>query len=167
MGYGRRLGLSHENAQDVLQETMVTLMRLLPDFIYDPHKGLFRNFLLTIVHRKALARLRRIRRESEVPFATPHELPEQEGRDQDEIRDEEIERWRESLMEEALRRLKDGAGVDKRTVDVFFRYVVDRNSAAAVALEFGLRENAVYQIKNRLLRRLQADVANLMSNSGS
>jgi len=26
----------------------------LPEFCYDPQKGLFRNFLLTIVHRKSL-----------------------------------------------------------------------------------------------------------------
>jgi DNA-directed RNA polymerase specialized sigma24 family protein len=39
--YARKLGLDETQAQDVLQETMVALMRILPEFAYDRNKGSF------------------------------------------------------------------------------------------------------------------------------
>ena len=45
--------------------------------------------------------------------------------------------------------------------------VVERQPVADVARKFGMKENAVYQIRNRLLRRVQAEIAVLMKNSGT
>jgi DNA-directed RNA polymerase specialized sigma24 family protein len=39
LGYARKLGLDDVSSQDVLQETMVALMRVLPGFQYDPRRG--------------------------------------------------------------------------------------------------------------------------------
>lgn len=166
--YARKLGLNETQAQDVLQETMVTLMRILPAFIYDRNKGRFRNFLLTIVHRKSLAVHRRVRRATEVPweemtgsestapFAADHVLGS-----------EALDRWREALCEEAILRLREDTSLAANTFAVFEAYVLERQPVAAVAAEFGLKENAIYQIKNRLLRRLQSEVARLMKSGGS
>ena len=76
-----------------------------------------------------------------------------------------LQNWREAVLEEALCRLRRDLMLDERTLNVFFAYVVDCRSASEVAREFGLKENAIYQIKNRLIRRLQAEVALLMRNS--
>jgi RNA polymerase sigma-70 factor (ECF subfamily) len=166
--YACKLGLAEAQAQDVLQETMVALMRLLPGFAYDRRKGRFRNFLLTIVHRKSLAALRRVRRESEVPWA---ENGDHDGADPfgngGAAEAEALARWRETLLEEALRCVRDDATLDGRTFAVFEAYAIAKRPVAEVAAEFGLHENAVYQIKNRLMRRIQAEVEKLMRSSGS
>ena len=168
--YARKLGLDDAQAQDVLQETMVVLMRILPEFAYDRGKGKFRNFLLTIVHRKSLGVLRRARRErdSHVPWAENGEGDTVDpfgnlGADEAEA----LVRWQETLMEEALRRVREAEGLGENTFAVFEAYAIQRRPPAAVAKEFGLKENAVYQIKNRLLRRLQSEVAKLMKDSGA
>jgi len=71
IGYARKLGLQEAEAHDVLQETMVALMKILPDFEYDRKRGKFRNFLLTIVHRKCLGVHRKAKRKAEVAIDEP------------------------------------------------------------------------------------------------
>jgi len=173
--YSRKLGLNATQAQDVLQETMVALMRTLPNFSYDRRKGRFRNFLLTIVHRQSLAALRRARRhsnhdsiDSHAPWAESRPLAEVLSAPLSQTEQDEAERrWHESLVEDALARLRDDEAVDRRTYQIFRAYVIENQSARAVAAEFGVQENTVYQIKNRLIRRLQGDISRLMHNSGA
>jgi hypothetical protein len=68
-------------------------------------------------------------------------------------------RWQECLLEEALRRMQSDPAVEPRTLEVFRAYAVEGVDAAEVARRFGLKENAVYQIKNRMGRRIKAEVA--------
>jgi RNA polymerase sigma-70 factor (ECF subfamily) len=166
--YARKLGLNEDQGKEVLQETMVALMRILPDFAYDRTKGRFRNFLLTIVHRKALSVLRRMARQRSVswdemltaeaadPFGN-HASAEREAR----------ERWRDSLIEEAIHRMRADPKLEEHTFAVFEAYVIEQQPVEQVARRFGLTENAVYQVRNRLLRRLKLEVARLMKSSGS
>lgn len=165
--YAMKLGLAEDAGHDVLQETMVVLMRLLPDFEYDPARGKFRNFLLTIAHRKALQTMRRQRARPTVPLDDPIEdggrsladvLPDDSVSLPHEVMDQQ---WREGLWEEAVRRVLADPTLEVRTVDVFNAYVIDQRSASDVAHAYGLAANAVYQIKNRLLKRIEAQVREL------
>jgi RNA polymerase sigma-70 factor (ECF subfamily) len=173
--YARKLGLGEHHAREVLQDTMVALMRVLPQFAYDRTRGKFRNFLLTIVHRKSLAVQRRARRhqvlslDSNEPWgAGTAPLLDRVAAPLDRAEAAEAEaRWRESLVETAMADLRDDPAVEPRTLAVFEAYVLARRPVADVAEEFGLKVNAVYQIKNRLLRRVQADVAQLARAAGA
>lgn len=166
--YARKLGLSAHQSEEVLQETMVVLMRVLPGFVYDPGKGRFRNFLLTIVHRKCLAVMRRAVRTSEVTWVDGASGAGGQLRGDSTTADQEaLVRWRDSLVEEAIRRLESDPRLAENTFAVFKAYVLQQQPATEVARRFGLKENAVYQIRNRLLRRLKLDVARLMKNSGA
>lgn len=166
--YARKLGLAEHQAEEVLQETMVALMRILPDFVYDRNKGRFRNFLLTIVHRKSLAVMRRNARQREVAWTGTLEGDAADIFGNHETADREAQaRWHDSLMEEVLRRLRDDPRLGEKTFAVFEAYVIQHQPADRVARRFGLKENAVYQIRNRLLRRLKMDVAMLMKSSGT
>jgi len=160
--YGRKLGLNAGEAQEVLQETMVALMRVLPDFSYDRARGRFRNFLLTIVHRRsmaAIARTRRYRRDHQTLEQDQESAPATPAAPADEPDETALRRWQESLAEDTMVKLLQDPGLDERTVAIFRAYVVEGRPAKSVAQEFGLAENTVYQIKNRLIRRLQTKVA--------
>jgi RNA polymerase sigma-70 factor (ECF subfamily) len=167
LGYARKLGLDGHQAEEVLQETMVALMRILPEFAYDPSRGKFRNFLLTIVHRKSLAALRRAQRISATHV--PWEESEAGGLGHPcEVDSGEAEvRWREVLMAEAIRELRADQTIERKTLAVFEAYVIQKKDAAEVAACHGLKENAVYQIKNRLVRRLQRRVRQLLHDAGA
>ena len=164
LAYARKLGLNRHQADEVLQETMVALMRILPDFRYDRQKGKFRNFLLTIVHRKSLAALRRakgvpdVSLDSEDPWGREalHDILPAAASRADETEAEH--RWREAVMEDAMARLAANPALGDGTYEAFRAYVIEGRPAPEVAAAHGLRENALYQIKSRLLRRLRADV---------
>lgn len=167
--YGLKLGLDTHRAQDVLQETMTTLMRLLPDFRYDPLKGKFRNFLLTIVHQKALRTIRQLARRSEISA----DAPEQSGRtildslaaeDKDAVGEQDEKRWRLCLMEQCLERLRKESRTQEKTFDIFFAYAVQNKSCKEVAQTFEVQENLVYQIKNRLTAQLEEMMKDLMED---
>ena len=170
--YARKLGLSDDQAKEVLQETMVTLMRVLPNFTYDRRKGRFRNFLLTIVHRKSLAALRRAKGLPDVSLDSDDPWGRQALRDllpAEASRTAELEAealWREAIMEDTLARLAANPALADGTFAAFRAYVIERRPAAEVAAEFGLKENALYQIKNRLLRRLRVEVARRLRDAG-
>ena len=161
--YAHKLGLAEADAQDVLQETMMVLMRRLPTFEYDRRKK-FRNFLLTIVHRKAVAALRGKRRTEALPLDAPVEegsepLAERlAGADSPPFDEQDLERWEESLLAQALAELRHDPAFDRRTLDIFWAYGVEQKSPADVARQFAVKPNNVYQIKNRLSRELRTRV---------
>lgn len=150
--YSRKLGLNQHQAEEVLQETMVELMRILPEFDYDRRKGRFRNFLLTIVHRKALRGLRQIRQSARLQAIGDTEVSD--VADNENLAEAE-KRWRESIRDTLLTRLNHGC--DQLTLAIFRAYVLEDRPAAEVAQNHGVEINAVYQIKSRLTRRLQKD----------
>lgn len=156
--YATKLGLGDAEAKDVLQETMIALMRALPEFHYDRSKGRFRNFLLTITHRRALAVLRRGRRLAQVSLdeadpATGSPRVEALAAEPDDSR------WQESIYEEALGKIRGDPSIQPATLAIFEDYVIQGLAADDVAERHGTTRNAVYQIRNRLMKRLGEEVA--------
>ena len=58
----RKSGLSDDQAQDVVQETVIVVARKIPEFRYDPSKGSFKQWLLLITRRRIHDHLRRFYR---------------------------------------------------------------------------------------------------------
>src|SRR5437764_951360 len=50
--WAQRFGLQGQDAADLVQEVLVTLVQKLPEFQYDPQRG-FRNWLRTLTHNKS------------------------------------------------------------------------------------------------------------------
>lgn len=165
--YGAKLGLDEAAAHDVLQETMMVLMRILPTFEYDPKRGKFRNFVLTIVHRKALAAQRRAYRRREISadaVREPGDTPLLDRIAEDAPGPDDLlqQHWRESVWEEALARVRADPTIQPGTFDIFRAYVIDAMPAADVAARFDVKENAIYQIRSRMLKRLEREVRIMM-----
>jgi DNA-directed RNA polymerase specialized sigma24 family protein len=117
------------------------------------------NFVLTVVHRKILAVLRRAARRHEVSLAGGQDsVPRPEGEWTAAARAAGAAEWRRDLAAEALGRVRRCPRTSARTFAVFEAYALQRQPVGGVARAFGLKENAVYQIRNRMLRRVQAEV---------
>ncbi len=166
LSFARKQGLDEHSAFDALQETMMVVMRKLPAFEYDAGRGRFRNWLMTIVANK----VREARRRSHMDKLLSMDAPQGDGTDDlhEHLAAEEPdasvqleEAWRQSLVEEALRRVLGDPRTKPETVEVFRACALDNEPVAQVAARFGLKENAVYQIKNRLMARLK-DIINAM-----
>ena len=171
INFACKWGLDVDAAHDVLQETMVTLMRTLPTFAYDPAAGRFRNFVCTIAMNRIRAERRRRGHDREVSLdqpafeglPTPLELIED-----DSVRqpgDEIDRRWQSSLWETALDRIMTSSKYKDQVKAVFCDYVLGNESPEAVAAKHGITANNVYRIKNRILRDLAAEIRRLLPES--
>lgn len=150
----KRSGLSDAAADDVLQETLISVARRMPDFCYDPALGTFKGWLLTITRRRLADYWRRFYRE---PDAAGVPVPEGQGPDENSgfeaVWEEE---WRRHTLGRALDRL--GAALDPRQRQVFQLAVVEAWPAAEVARATGLPAAAVYLMKHRVGRLVRMEV---------
>lgn len=159
--YALRLGLSESLAEEVVQETMIEMMRILPAFVYDPQRR-FRNFLLTVAHRKVLRHMQREKTRRVVQETYSREWTQLvEDRKRGCIESEEARAWRWSLFLAAWEELRATTRAEATTLEIFEAAVIRGEPVAAVAERFGVTANAVYQAKIRLCRRLRIMVANL------
>lgn len=166
LNFCRKQGLDDFTSRDVLQESMILIIRKLPGFAYSPAKGLFRNWLLTLVYgkvRDARRRAARLIGQTGPDFFRAGERLQ--ARDEEDIRAAEVEAaWKQTLIEEALRRLKQNPRIKPETMEVFDACVLQNMTISAAAEKFRMEENNIYQIKNRLIRKLREEVSDLEQN---
>src|SRR5690349_20764222 len=55
----RRAGLNDTEAQDIVQETIVSVAKSMPQFKYDPTIGSFKGWLANVTRRRIIDRLRK------------------------------------------------------------------------------------------------------------
>lgn len=156
--YARR-NFPHLEADDLLQETFVALIKRLPDYVYSPEsKGAFHNYLVGMLRIIALDTLRKNAREaSHVQDAAEdvlHPFPTLES----------WGLWQKSAYEIALRQFLADPRVHGQTKEIFSRVALKGESPETVANDYGIDRNTVDQIKDRTLRRLRALVQNLSPN---
>jgi RNA polymerase sigma-70 factor (ECF subfamily) len=153
--WGRRVGLQEQDAADLVQDVFVTLLHVLPTFIYDPHRS-FRRWLWTVtVNQWRKGRKRPDKR-------TVHglsDMPEPMAVANDLEAAWETE-YHQDLANQALRLMR--TDFDEKTWKACWETVAVGRPAAAVAAEQGLTVGAVYAAKFRILKRLRRDLKGLL-----
>jgi RNA polymerase sigma-70 factor (ECF subfamily) len=148
----RRKGLSTEDAEEVLQDTVVSVARGLPNFVYDPAVSSFKGWLMTITRRRVADQLRR--RGRQVPCAdTRGEIPSTGV-----ITDSPFEatweaEWESNLVEAAIDQLR--LAVSPRNFQIFDWTVRLGRSTQETAAAFGISGGAVRVIKLRVWLKLE------------
>ncbi len=138
-------------ADDMIQETLVALVRAMPSYVYSPKEhGHFRNYLLGILRHKALRHLRERRQETEAmrdlaALAEPM-VSETEA---------EAAAFRDSVFELALAELLADPSIREQSKQIFIRVAINGEKPEAVATAFGVARNAVDQTKSRLIAKLR------------
>ena len=131
---------------DAIQDTLITLLRVLPGYTYLPdERGHFRNYLLGILKYRALDILRRRKRDARLYEGLRDEDVGNLAAPEPEV-DEEEAAWKQSAYESALAQL------------VALRH----EPPEAVAAAFGTTRNNVDQIKNRMVAKLHELVVALV-----
>ncbi len=142
-------------ADDVIQETLVALCKVLPDYRYSPdEKGYFHNYLTGILRNNATGILRKRMREGE-------KLAEYANAPVGNPPSDEDASFREAVFEIALRRFLADETVADRTKRIFERTAINNESPEAVAASFKMTRHAVDQAKSRAMARLRELVREL------
>lgn len=141
------------DADDAIQETLISLTKALPEYRYTPDgNGHFRNYLVGIVRHKALDAIRRRTARDNAKAAIAEEermraaeAAQESGEDDD---------WRRSAMEAALDQMFADDSISPRTREVFRHVAIMHEKPEDVARQFGITRNGVDQIKSRMVARL-------------
>src|SRR5262249_53973963 len=150
--YGRRRGLQDADASDLVQEVLRAVASASGRFVYNPARGSFRGWLLTIT-RNELNRVRRRGGERTPGAGGPTHLAlmaEQPDQADPALWDRE---HRERLFAWAADQVRDTFRAS--TWDAFWRTAVEDQPAEAVARDLGISVGAVYIARSRVLARLR------------
>ncbi len=141
-------------ADDVIQETLLALSRIIRSYHYSPEEsGHFHNYLTGILRNKAREMLRKKARQERIPVEVAEHLTPGDPPD--------TRSWRESLFEIALHQFLDDPSVADRTKQVFSRTAINGEPPEAVAASLKMTRHAVDQAKSRSLARIRELVAAL------
>lgn len=157
----RKSGLQDAEAQDVVQETVITVAKRMPAFRYDPAKGSFKGWLLKTTQWRIVDHFRRRRRvhqslPADGEVEGTYELgsrPEPDG---------EWDRlWDENLAAVAVARVKQR--VDPREFQLFSLVVEHGLTPLEAAGKLGVTRAHVYYAKHKVARLIRKEVALLES----
>jgi RNA polymerase sigma-70 factor (ECF subfamily) len=165
-GVARQAGLTDAEAQDVVQETVITVAKNITR--YERQAGSFRGWLLHITRWRIADQFRK-RRPHEAArradasrrgTATIDRVPDERAFDLDAAWEEE---WRRQLFATALERVK--ARVSARQYQIFDCAALKRWPVAKVAAELRVNVAQVYLARHRVAALLKKEVAALRKAS--
>jgi RNA polymerase sigma factor (sigma-70 family) len=140
-----KAGLSDAEAQDVVQETVISVYKSLPNFEYDPKLGSFKGWLLKLTRWRIVDQLRKRRPDSAIPDPSAA-VPESYW-------DEE---WERNVFDTAIERTKQR--VDPRQFQIFDLYVLKEWKVAKVREALGVSATQVYLAKHRVGREIKKQI---------
>ena len=163
-GAAIKAGLSDAEAQDVVQETVLTVMKNMATFQYDAKRGFFKGWLLRQTSWKIRDEVRKRRRgvkfqayaDASTNRATMEQIADPVGLALEAIWDKE---WEKNLMEAAIERVK--RKVDAIQYQIFDLHVFKEWPATRVAQAFKVRRAHVYLVKHRINILIKKELMNL------
>ena len=147
-------GLTRTEAQDVVQETMLSVAKHMSNFKYDRKIGSFKAWLLTMTRWRIIDQLRK--RRYSVDSHMEDKLINQSDSDLDKLWDAE---WEQNLYDAAVTRVK--RRLDPQKYQIFDFYVNKQWTPGKVAKTFGISINQVYLAKHRVVELIKEEVKKL------
>ncbi len=158
-----KAGLTDAEAQDAVQETLISVMKSMPNFHYDGERGSFKGWLLNLTKwritdqfRKRQRGIEHQRRDSATSdeTATVERIPSPDGPELEAVWDEE---WERNLVEAAIERVKKK--VDPKHYQLFDLYVLKKWTVSKVAATLRINPGLVYLAKHRINRLIKKEIA--------
>lgn len=147
-------------ADDVVQETLVALARVLPNYHYDPKEhGFFHNYLTGILRNKAVDAVRAGKRAEMLKDGVANERFDP-GKNTQEA---DYRSWREAIFEIALQQFLADDAIQDRTKQMFVRTEINGEAIPAVAESLDVSAQLVYRARSRCLKNLSARIEALKS----
>jgi len=160
-GVAIKAGLTEAEAQDVVQETMISAARHLPTFQYDPGIGSFKAWLLNMTRWRIIDHVRKRKRQhlnlaaedTAAGTGAINHVVDPASQNLDALWDAE---WEKNLLAAALAKIK--RQVDPQKYQIFDFYVNKEWPSEKVAKTFGVPVEQVYLIKHRITAMIKDEV---------
>jgi len=168
-GVARKSGLSDTEAQDIVQETVISVAKNVEGYKYDPAVCSFKSWMLQLTRWRMINQLKRRNTEATrlVAAGSPdarvtttgteiEQIPDPNGNELDAIWDSE---WNKNLLNAALERIK--RRVDPAQFQLFDLYCLEGWPVGRIAQTLGVSIGRVYLAKHRIGRMLRKEVERL------
>ena len=157
----RKSGLTDAEAQEVVQETVITVAKNIDKLKYDPAIGSFKGWLLQITRWRIADQFRkrepgdakRARSSDDRATATIERVPDSRVVDLDALWETE---WKENLFEAAIARVKKK--IEPKQFQIFDCYVRKEWPAQKVAERLGVNVGQVYLARHRVSSLLKKEI---------
>lgn len=140
--------LSSSEKEDLIQTVLLNIFHGSKTFHYDSNKGKFRDYMRTIISRRAIDIIRK-RKENTVSNDILEQLPD-ESPALDEAWDKE---WYAHVLSQALQVLR--TKLEPQTFQAFELYVLEEMPAKDVADFLKIKVDMVYVAKSRAIKTLR------------
>ena len=160
-------GLTDQEAEDVVQETILSVAKKMPDFVYDPAKCSFKGWLMHVTRLRIMDQLRRRqpafsqspagdRDSRQTPTVERVADPAGSLAEQDAAWDEE---WERNLVDAAMERVK--LRVKAEHYQIFHLSAVKGLGTRQVAQMLQVNVGQVYLVRHRLAKDVKRELERL------
>jgi RNA polymerase sigma-70 factor (ECF subfamily) len=162
-GFAIKRGLTHQEAQETVQETVLAVAKSIPRFEYDPARCSFKTWLLSVTQSKiANQYAKRARGRAIIPAADDSRTTPLMERVSDEAARQQWEgawenEWRKNLMDAAIQRVKRRVSIEQ--FQMFDLFVLKGWRAREVAATLGVTIAHVYVAKHRVAKLIKKEGA--------
>lgn len=153
--WARQHGLNEDDSSDLVQDVLASLVISLPKFTYDPSRR-FRGWLRTVTLNQARVWFRKQKKLDVTQLETVMDPTIAAGTDlfeESEYRSFLVARCKELIERD----------FEPTTWQCCWKYVSEDRTAADVANEMGVSENAVRVAKCRVLKQLRQELSGLLN----
>ena len=163
----RKAGLTEQEAEEVLQETVLSVAKTIKEFRYDRERCRFKTWLQHLTRRRIADQFRKRPREhaasaprsGETSATDPIErMADPGGHNIEAVWEEE---WRQKILDAAVERVK--SQVDAEQYQMFDFYVLRKMPAGEVAAALGVSIGQVYLVKHRISKLVKKEIKLLES----
>ena len=166
-------GLTHSEAEDVVQQTMISVAKHMPGFKYEPVLGSFKTWLLNQTRWRITDKLRQ-----RLPHVAYHEFPADEDHHEEATESDKKNRsfqkslaaapdleklweaeWEKNLLAAAIAKAR--RRLDPQQYQIFDCQVNKGWPVARVAKVFGMTANHVYVAKHRVADLIKEEAERL------
>jgi len=160
-----KAGLNDTEAQEVVQETVISVSKSMPQFHYDKEKGSFKGWLLRLTSwrisdqlrkRQRDYRFRRTETRTSTGTAPIERLADPDAPNMEATWEED---WEKNLIEAAIDRVK--RKVDGKHYQAFDLYVFKEWPVARVAKALNMSSGRIYLIKHRISGLIKKEISSL------
>ncbi len=160
-----KAGLSDAEAQDVVQDTVVSVAKKMHNFKYDPALGSFKGWLLQLTSWRILNQLKKRAPPEPIGASAPGDtsrtstverIPDPASLELAAYWDRE---WQKNLVDAAIEHVKEKA--NPKQYEIFYLHVVKQLSAAKVAAALNVNVARVYLAKHRVSALVKKEVRRL------
>ena len=164
-GVAARAGLSDDEAQEVVQETIIRVSKKMPKFKYDPSLGSFKSWLLHTTDWCINDQFRKRAKEIDAPthlrnnalrISKIEDVPDPAGFDLEVIWNTE---WQTHIFDAAIARVKPR--VNAKQYQIFDLYVIKKWPVGKVAHTLGIGRGRVYLARHRIGGMIKKEIKHL------